>query len=124
MNKEIKVALDVLRNGDRYLLAKRTRDGKWEFVGGKVEEDEELEDAALRELKEETGLEGEIRKTNGSYSSPLDGKYILCPVLIESESKDVDLGDEHSKYEWIQLDELDDYDTVGQARALKLLNLR
>lgn len=125
MNNEIQVAVDVVRNDDdEYLLAKRTKDSKWEFVGGKVEEDENLDEAALRELKEETGLKGEILKVNGSYPSPVDSKYILCPVLIESNSKDVALGEEHSQYEWIELSELDGFDTAGQSRALELLNLK
>jgi 8-oxo-dGTP diphosphatase len=45
----------------KVLVARRADDrhlgGTWEFPGGKVEEGEEPETAARRELKEETGLD-------------------------------------------------------------------
>jgi 8-oxo-dGTP diphosphatase len=54
------IALAVVLRGDDVLVAKRAADahlpGSWEFPGGKVEDGEEPDQAALRELKEETGL--------------------------------------------------------------------
>jgi ADP-ribose pyrophosphatase YjhB (NUDIX family) len=53
------VSVAVVR-GDRVLLVKRARppsQGLYAFPGGKVEDDETLEQAARRELFEETGLE-------------------------------------------------------------------
>lgn len=52
----------VLR-GDRVLLAARGRpplDGVWSLPGGLVDPGETLAEAALRELKEETGVEAEL----------------------------------------------------------------
>jgi len=53
-----------VRRGRSVLVARRADDahqgGAWEFPGGKVEEGEEPEAAALRELEEETGLRASL----------------------------------------------------------------
>jgi len=56
------VGLVVLR-GDDVLLIRRgkpPREGEWSLPGGRIEWGERAEDAALRELKEETGCGAEI----------------------------------------------------------------
>jgi 8-oxo-dGTP diphosphatase len=55
------------------LLIKRGRDpfkGQWAFPGGFVEKDESLEDAAYRELAEETGLSGINLDQIGAFGDP------------------------------------------------------
>jgi 8-oxo-dGTP diphosphatase len=42
--------------------------GKWALPSGFIEVDETAENACLRELEEETGLKGEIRRLIGVYS--------------------------------------------------------
>ena len=60
-------------DGLEVLLIKRAREpfkGCWAFPGGFVDEDESLEDAAARELREETGL-GDIRLEQiGAFGDP------------------------------------------------------
>ena len=66
MRSEIFVTVDIviftLREGDlQVLLVKRKNppfQGRWAIPGGFVEVDESLENAATRELHEETGVEG------------------------------------------------------------------
>ncbi|MFL6215225.1 MAG: NUDIX domain-containing protein [Blastocatellia bacterium] len=72
------VTADIIlfhRDGERIevLLIKRARDpfkGAWAFPGGFVDEDESLERAAARELKEETGLEGIAMEQLAAFGDP------------------------------------------------------
>jgi 8-oxo-dGTP diphosphatase len=72
------VTVDVVlfyRDGERteVLLIKRAREpfkGAWAFPGGFVDQDESLERAAARELKEETGLEGIHFEQLGAFGDP------------------------------------------------------
>ncbi len=54
--KQLETTLLLLRKGNQILLAMKKRGfgaGKFNGVGGKLEENETLEDAMLRETKEE-----------------------------------------------------------------------
>lgn len=119
----MEVALNVVRYKDKYLLGKRESDGYYEFVGGKKEAYETIEEAALRELWEETKLRGKVVKLGESFKSSKDDKWDLKPVLIEAHSKDVKLSNEHSEHEWISLEDFGDYETLGQYPALEKLGL-
>ncbi len=66
MNKVVKVAVGVIiglndNNETRYFLTKRLDEahqgGKWEFPGGKVENNETIAQALARELKEEINID-------------------------------------------------------------------
>lgn len=117
------VTVNVVENNGEYLFAERSKDNKWEFVGGKVEEGETIEEAALRELEEETGLQAEVIEVNGSYPSADNPEWELVAIHMKSYNRDVQLADEHNQYDWIEPDEISKYDTLGQQKALELLNL-
>lgn len=55
------IAIAVVESNSRFLVAQRPPNvplaGLWEFPGGKVEDGEQPADAAIRECREETGLE-------------------------------------------------------------------
>lgn len=53
----------VCLRGDEVLLIRRARpprQGEWSLPGGRIEPGEGVRDAALRELREETGVEAEL----------------------------------------------------------------
>lgn len=65
------VAVAVLREGGNVLLTLRDDFGVWALPGGFVENGESLADAAMREVREETGVEINKLTLIGMLSKPL-----------------------------------------------------
>lgn len=60
----------VLDGQNRLLLQRRKDNGMWGYAGGAVELYERVEDAAARELREETGLIADQLELLGVFSGP------------------------------------------------------
>jgi ADP-ribose pyrophosphatase len=61
----------LVRKGEKVLLVKRGSEpgkGKWALPGGLVEPGEEVERAAVREVREETGVRVRLRGLLGVYN--------------------------------------------------------
>jgi ADP-ribose pyrophosphatase YjhB (NUDIX family) len=64
------VVMTVVEHAGAILLGRRKMQpgkGKWSFIGGYVNRDEHVPDAAVREVKEETGLDVELVGLVGVY---------------------------------------------------------
>lgn len=64
----VSAAAIVINEQKQILLIKGPRRG-WEMPGGQVEEGESLKDAAIRETKEETGIDVEVLKFCGLFQN-------------------------------------------------------
>jgi 8-oxo-dGTP diphosphatase len=74
------VAVVVVCSEGQFLLGKRSIDpgkGKWSFFGGFVERGEKIEEAALREVKEETNLDVQLEGLIGIYSERGDPHLLI-----------------------------------------------
>jgi 8-oxo-dGTP pyrophosphatase MutT (NUDIX family) len=100
------------------------RRGKWDLPKGKLDDDEDLETCALREIKEETGLqqiksEGKLSTTYHTYHQ--DGRYWLKEshwFLVHSAKQNQfvpQLDEDIEKCLWVPIDQLAPYmeNTVG-----------
>ncbi|KAA0957616.1 NUDIX domain-containing protein [Planococcus sp. ANT_H30] len=74
----LSAAAIVLNDEGEILLIKGPRRG-WEMPGGQVEERESLEMAAIREVKEETGIDIEIQKFCGVFQNVENS---ICNMLF------------------------------------------
>jgi 8-oxo-dGTP diphosphatase len=80
---KLAVAVLIERDG-QMLMGRRSRHsaspGKWSFPAGFVDRGERVEDAAVREVREETGLEVRLDHLLGLYSAT--GETVVLAVYI------------------------------------------
>ncbi len=119
MKKLIDVYVYTMNEGEpEFLLflrsAKKIYAHQWRMIGGKVNEEEKYWEAALRELKEETGLHPRqfwsIPSVNTFYEAKTDQIHQIPAFAVELDlDSNPQLDDEHSEYRWISIDDLDSY---------------
>jgi mutator protein MutT len=99
----------IIGHGDRVLLGKRGRHtrepGKWSFPAGFVERGERVEDAAVRESREETGLQVEIGELIGLFSEPGD-PVVLAVYAARTFTGEPRAADDLSELAWYPVADL------------------
>jgi 8-oxo-dGTP pyrophosphatase MutT (NUDIX family) len=113
---KVGVGVVIVDAQGRILLERRSDNGMWGLPGGKMEPGESLCQTALREVKEETGLEVRLTNLVGVYSEPA-GRIITYPegdvchlvdIIIKAEivSGELTLSSESLELNWFLPDAL------------------
>jgi len=114
-NPLLTVDVVILCPDDSIILIKRKKDpymGFWALPGGFVEYGERVEEAALREVREETGLKVELDHLLGVYSDPNRdprGHVVsICFIAhwINGELKADTDASEVSRFKWGELNQI------------------
>ena len=106
----------IARRGDELLLVRRGHGpaaGQWSVPGGRVRLNEELHEAVVREVLEETGLEVVVERflgwveRIGTDAEPYH--FVILDFLVSLLDQDQPLrpGDDATEAAWVPLGELD-----------------
>jgi len=108
----------VAVDDDRLLLVRRGHGpaaGEWSVPGGRVEAGETLIEAVVRELWEETGLEGVCDRFVGWVERIDDENHVVIldfAVTVLDPAAVPVAGDDAAEAAWVPLTELGDYRVV------------
>ncbi|MBR2261768.1 MAG: NUDIX domain-containing protein [Paludibacteraceae bacterium] len=108
-------AVAILNSKRELLMLHRKDNKKWTMPGGTLEFGESMTECALREVKEESGLDVIIKDIIGTYTDPnirvaySDGEVRQEFTIVyygEALNYDVSLDDESNQFQWVPLDEV------------------
>ncbi|MDH5569045.1 MAG: NUDIX domain-containing protein [Nitrosopumilus sp.] len=132
--RSTKIITSFIRNNNKLLILKRsdkvkTMKGLWAGISGIIENDEEPLKRAKIEIFEEVGItEDKVILVKSAdrmrVSSPQyeNHEWEIYPFLFEANNPRIKLNWENSQFEWIDIEELENYQTVPSLQKV-LFNL-
>lgn len=106
----------IVEDGKGNILLVKTVHRGWEIPGGQVEAGENLTDALMREIKEESGVDAAVSQMIGVYSNT--GKYIwhdgetevptkvMFDFICEYTGGELGVSDETTDSRWVEKDKV------------------
>ena len=102
------VGIILLNQRNQVFWGKRIRSHSWQFPQGGIDRGETPEQAAVRELREETGLTGRINTLIGVTAGPgtLYQSILMLGYLVTRYSGSAMAGDDASDLMFVEKDQL------------------
>ena len=122
--KIIEVCAAIIINNNKILLTQRgygEYKDKWEFPGGKIEENETKEETIIREIKEELDASIKVEQFLTKVEYDYTSFYLKMNVFVASLTSSHLLFKEHESYKWIDVRELNDLDALDLLPADRLI---
>jgi len=122
----------VVRDGKALIIkrAHEPRKGEWSLPGGLLELGESLQDAARREIKEETSLDVEVGpmiETFDRVHRDEQGKiryhFVIVDFVCWPNGGEAAAGSDAEGVAWVMPDEIDAYQVNAHAKAVILRGL-
>ena len=132
--RSTKIVTSFIRDNEKLLILKRSdkvksMKGLWAGISGTIEINEEPLKRAKIEIFEEVGITEELItlvKTSEEMriNSPQyeNHEWEIFPFLFEAKNPTIKLNWENSEFKWINIEELENYETVPSLQKV-LLNL-
>ena len=132
--RSTKIVTSFIKDNEKLLILKRsdevkTMKGLWAGISGIIEKDEEPLKRAKIEIFEEVGITEdkitliktieEMRINSPQYRNH---EWEIFPFLFESKNPTIRLNWENSDFKWIDIEELENYETVPSLQKV-LFNL-
>ena len=127
-----KIVTSFIKDNEKLLILKRsnkvkTMKGLWAGVSGIIENDEEPLKRAKIEIFEEAGITEEKIKLikaveEMKVNSPQyeNHEWEIFPFLFETKNPAIKLNWENSEFKWINVNELENYETVPNLQKVLL----
>ena len=133
--RSTKIVTSFLTDNDKFLILKRsqkvkTMKGLWAGVSGIIEKNEEPLERAKIEIFEELGIpENRISLLKSADQIKVESpqyknhEWEIFPFLFEAKEPKIKLNWENSEYQWINADEISNFETVPNLEKVLLILL-